>query len=628
MTRKPLTLAILLAVGIGLSPDANAQGKLSRAPQRQAAVGNEVSAAGQGPLALLVRNNDTSHGAPPYALLDQYGQVQRYVEPTPGVDLARHVGTRVRIRHDTGLTLLASQLDIEAGLTPLRNSSGEFSEPNPVRTATHSKRLRRLQPSSVYAVVPAQLTEGQSLTEQPAAESILTEPEQPSLPAPALPEDPAAPLVLEEILAEDAATSQPVIGDASPIMLDGSEALPPLSNSPLLSNSHNSSNRNPAYHHTNARGPCPQCGHKRYQLGDCCLGDPLTLQDELGLNRSPISFGGWTQIGYHSENIRLSAANGDGLAFNDNPDRLNLHQQWLWVEKKAQPSAAGFDWGFRGDLIYGTDAGDTQAFGNPPGEWDFANGWDRGGSYGWAMPQLYGEIAWDYWTVIAGHFFTIAGYETVTAPDNFFYSHSLTMFNSEPFTHTGVLASYSGFEGVDFYGGWTAGWDTGFDSSNSGSSFIGGASGKLLEEIQAAYILTAGNFGNRSNGGNGYSHSIVLEVALTEKLDYVFQTDFVGIDEQNGAVTANDQVGLNQYLIYRVNDCWGLGSRLEWWKSDGLSYHEVTFGLNYRPHANIVIRPEVRYDWTPSDAAAGAAGFATAAAYEETTFGVDAIFTY
>ena len=119
-----------------------------------------------------------------------------------------------------------------------------------------------------------------------------------------------------------------------------------------------------------------------------------------------------------------------------------------------------------------------------------------------------------------------------------------------------------------------------------------------------------------------------MDVALTESFNYVFQSDLVSIGDAGGAVTSNDQVGINQYLFYTLNDCWAAGFRGEWWKSDGFSYAEMTWGLNYRPHANVVIRPEVRYDWTPSDAGAVNQGFADANAYEETTFGVDVIFTY
>ena len=47
------------------------------------------------------------------------------------------------------------------------------------------------------------------------------------------------------------------------------------------------------------------------------------------------------------------------------------------------------------------------------------NNFDHG-IYGFALPQVYGEVAMGDLSVKMGHFFTIIGYEVVTAPDNFF----------------------------------------------------------------------------------------------------------------------------------------------------------------------------------------------------------------
>ena len=48
----------------------------------------------------------------PFALTDQSGVIRRYVEPVPGVDLSSFVDNVVVVRHDTGRTLLASQLEL------------------------------------------------------------------------------------------------------------------------------------------------------------------------------------------------------------------------------------------------------------------------------------------------------------------------------------------------------------------------------------------------------------------------------------------------------------------------------------------------------------------------------------
>ena len=47
-------------------------------------------------------------------------------------------------------------------------------------------------------------------------------------------------------------------------------------------------------------------------------------------------------------------------------------------------------------------------------------------------------------------------YEYVAAPDNFFSSHAFTMFNSEPFTHTGSLGQVKATFGIGFNAGSTS----------------------------------------------------------------------------------------------------------------------------------------------------------------------------
>lgn len=66
----------------------------------------------RGPLARIVPTPQTEVDLPPYALADQAGTIQRYVEPVPGIDLEPYVNHVVVVRHDTGSTLLASQLEL------------------------------------------------------------------------------------------------------------------------------------------------------------------------------------------------------------------------------------------------------------------------------------------------------------------------------------------------------------------------------------------------------------------------------------------------------------------------------------------------------------------------------------
>jgi hypothetical protein len=337
-------------------------------------------------------------------------------------------------------------------------------------------------------------------------------------------------------------------------------------------------------------GGCDGCGGGNGER------EAFQLFPELGCG---ISITGWVQAGYTNQST---------LLFNKHPDKFNLNQAYLVAEKTAEADECQWDWGFRADVIYGVDAQDTQAFGNNPGNWDYLNGFDHG-IYGWALPQAYLEVARGDLSVKVGHFYTLHGYEVVTAPGNFFYSHSFTMYNSEPFTHTGVLGTYGFSENLELYGGWTLGWDTGFDQFGTGNNFLGGFNYTMWEDISLIYILSVGDFGAR--GEDGYGHSVVVDMNLTERLEYVLQSDYVRTN------TPGDfQYGINQYLFYTLNDCWKVGGRAEWWKAGGVSSYEVTGGVNWIPHANFRMRPEIRHQWTP------------ATQYDETIFGIDAILTF
>ena len=258
---------------------------------------------------------------------------------------------------------------------------------------------------------------------------------------------------------------------------------------------------------------------------------------------------GWTQFGYHDRSTGL---------FNTNPKKGTVHQVWFEFDKASDADAEGLGLGYHFDLMYGADAPNTSAFGQATG-WDTDIS-DSGNGFGWAMPQLYVEGHVGDWTVMVGKFYTLVGYEVVQATGNFFYSHAKTMYNSEPFTHTGVLASRTNEAGTDVYVGWTAGWDTGFDQLGDGSSFLGGFSKQLGDNIGLTYMTTFGDLGWR---GSGYSHSLVVDVTLSDKLNYVFQSDFTNT---SGIGDPADNIGVNQYVFYDLNDSMAVVMRLAWWR--------------------------------------------------------------
>ncbi|MDN5849474.1 MAG: porin [Nitrococcus sp.] len=355
--------------------------------------------------------------------------------------------------------------------------------------------------------------------------------------------------------------------------------------------------------------------------GSSCSGEAAAADDKafsldslLG-DAVPFTIGGWTQLGYTNDS--------DGV-FNTSPDEINLHEQWLYAERVAD-GRCGWDFGFRLDAIYGTDAQNTQAFGEPPPQHHFDTEWDYG-IHGWALPQVYVEVANGDWSVKGGHFLTLIGYESVPATVNFFFSRPFTFNFNEPFTHTGVLGTYTASDAVTLYGGWTAGWDTGFDSFDGGNNFLGGVGFGLSDRVTVTYALTAGDLGFPQ--GEGYSHSLVVDTTPAPDWNYVFQWDQVEVNANPFGPNTNHRSGVVNYLFYTINNAFKAGVRAEWFRSGSHSVYEITTGVNVRPIPNLVIRPEFR--WQFADGQDDEQFFANQLGIPTggTIFGIDVILTY
>lgn len=359
-------------------------------------------------------------------------------------------------------------------------------------------------------------------------------------------------------------------------------------------------------------GGCDACG--------CAADGPWKLFPSgiLGFD-----VGGWSQVGYHTRRNAL---------FNQHDGNVNLHQQWLYAEKVADGSQ-GLGLGARIDYVYGVDAQDTQAFGIANNHWD--NSWDNG-IYGHAIPQLYMEAAYGDLSVKVGHFFTLIGYEVVAATGNFFYSHSYTMYNSEPFTHTGAIAQYNASDALTLYGGYVLGWDSGFE--DNGDAFLGGYSFDLSDNINVNNQYVIGRFGADEVGFMGSS---IITSTLSDSLTHVLWMDYLDTDG-TGRTTERQTFDVNNYLLLSINDNLTWGNRLEWYNIDKGVYnvaagrsdiYAFTTGFNYAANSNLLFRPELRWDWSKDVLLTDATDptstiLETGGGRVQTTFGTDMIFTF
>ncbi|MEO1991511.1 MAG: outer membrane beta-barrel protein, partial [Pirellulales bacterium] len=375
------------------------------------------------------------------------------------------------------------------------------------------------------------------------------------------------------------------------------------------------------------------------------------LETEFLLKRGIETYG-WLDIGIGANN--WGAAWNGPITFNDRAWQGQMNQLYLVNERILDDE--DLSWGGRVDLLYGTDflftvAAGLDAYRTYPDPVGLSGPrWASSRYYGLAMPQLYGELGSQAVNVKFGHFYTLIGYEVVPAIGNFFYTHAYTMQYGEPFTHTGVLGTWVPNDQLTIIGGITNGWDNwdnglqtgrtianpGYANFNSNASFLGSITFSSSDGSQALTIAnSSGNqlaaesivVSNQAFVGNLSITSIVYSNEFTDRLTYVYQSDFgyqayAGGDEPFFYETQGQQpdsaywYGVNQYLFYNFTDVLIGGLRFEWFRDNngtrvqyGLrdgspelggfagNFWAMTWGLNYLVGDNLVIRPELRYDW-------------------------------
>lgn len=296
------------------------------------------------------------------------------------------------------------------------------------------------------------------------------------------------------------------------------------------------------------------------------------------------------------------------VGFNDRSNDYQLNQGYLLIEKPVHSCRPCWDFGGRVDLLYGTDSIFTTARGLETGR-DLSPRWNSG-RYGLALPQLYAEIhaPWGNGvTMKLGRFYTILGYESVPAVDNFFYSHSYALQYAEPITHTGMLASTS-LGHFTFHGGITRGWDN-WEDNNNDLELLGAMDWTSHDgcTVISMGVSTGREQDEPPSTANARTlFSLVYQRRVTDRLQYVAQYD-QGFEKEGAAGGRDaDWYGLNQYLLYTLNSCWRFGTRLEFFRDeDGArvdpggrsgNYYAWSLGCNWTPNERVLVRPEFRWD--------------------------------
>lgn len=328
--------------------------------------------------------------------------------------------------------------------------------------------------------------------------------------------------------------------------------------------------------------------------------------------------GGWLNAGL-SINPDQPADNFNGpIGFSDRANELQLNQLYLYLERLVDDAADTWSWGGRLDFVFGSDAFYTRSMGDIGDHWDSHLLHER--IYGIAFPQAYLDVVAPIGNglhIKLGEFYTVAGYEAVMAPDNFFYSRSYTMQFGEPFSHTGVLASYAFHEQFELSAGAVtgspfAGWDGSFEHHLENWGFIGGFT--LTSSATNSQISVSGTHGTLSEVAQRdvNLYSVVAKQDFGEKWHLTLQHDYGWMTVDAGEPGA-EWYGVFGYLTFDINQQWSVGLRLEWFRDDdgtrvgvparaplndshAANYYAATIGANWRPVSWLTVRPSIRYD--------------------------------
>ncbi|MCI0491321.1 MAG: porin [Planctomycetes bacterium] len=382
---------------------------------------------------------------------------------------------------------------------------------------------------------------------------------------------------------------------------------------------------------------CESCGNappKPWSLPQPCL-----LQN-LG-----IKTGGWLEQGITFNGNGQDGGFNGPVATNDLDGEYQMNQMWLYFTRPADNGGCGWALGGHVDMMYGTD----WRFGINHGLEDRINGFDRQ-TYGLVIPQAYVEVAVNDLSVKIGHFAAILDYEVVPAIMNPFYSHSYSYGYTVPQLVTGVLTDYKLDSQWSIQSGFTRGWSM-FEDYNDDLDFMGGVKWKSLDDqTSLAYALSTGAQ-DPDGENNRFVYSFVAKQKVTKKLQYVLVHNLGNEDDAlPNAGGDGEWYGINQYFLYTINPCWQANLRAEWlrdddgarvagpgnipgvraWDGRGFAgdFYEVTAGLNWRPRPNVIVRPEIRWDWY--DGLAGPTGlpFDNGQSDDQFLFATDLILTF
>jgi len=344
-----------------------------------------------------------------------------------------------------------------------------------------------------------------------------------------------------------------------------------------------------------------------------------------------------------------------GRFFDDRANEPLLNQLVINFERALAPQPGQFDWGFKLQFMYGSDARYIHSLGL----------FSDTAATSIVQPDLVEGYLNLHFPIISeggldlklGKFVTLEGVETIDPRANFFYSHTYIFNVGIPFNHTGALATFHATKWLDLYSGITRGVNTSIEDNNDSVSFHGGVGLNLLDgKLTILATTSIGPETPNNNHDQVYFNDIAITAKITDKF-----TSLTDLNYALNEVSDAQAFGIAQYFTYAINSWLTAGIRGEiFWDDDGFyvfsfannhdpmralegeptidprtvgggktTYGAITAGVNIKPPvpkplAGLAIRPEIRYDCSLNDTRP----FNNSSDRDQFTAGIDFIVTF
>lgn len=362
---------------------------------------------------------------------------------------------------------------------------------------------------------------------------------------------------------------------------------------------------------------------------------------------------GWIETSFTANFDSPKDNQNFGRLFDDRSNELVVNQVVVNFER-AIKTGPEFDWGFKLQLLFGTDARYLHSLGM---RFHRAENGEYQGDVPEAFLNLHLPVLTEHGLDLKiGKFVTLAGFETVDPNGNAFFSHTYIFNFGVPTNHTGLLFTLHASEALDLMAGVTRGVNTSIDDNNNALAFHGGFN--LTLRGGNVVLGAATHIGPESTDDDTdirYINDVWLTWNINKRLSSTTEINYV-----RDNLADADAYGAAQYLVYSISENVSASIRAEVWRDDRgfyvaqyanaidslrsfagqstldprsivggrTTYAALTVGLNFKlpvlEPLNLRIRPELRVDRSLNDKKA----FNDSSDDRMFTAAVDAIMTF